>query len=131
MGFTRREFLAFASMAGAAGLAGCSKPASQNAQPSSGDSDQQSNVDLEEFKDLAINMGSWRYDDENDVYYQLGLTYCKNPATKTYESLAIFVPGKFFTGEKNGNTYNCTVNEKAVVGSFTPATAPIRSTPAR
>lgn len=125
MGFTRREFLAFASMAGAAGLAGCSKPASQNAQPSSGDSDQQSNVDLEEFKDLAINMGSWRYDDENDVYYQLGLTYCKNPATKTYESLAIFVPGKFFTGEKNGNTYNCTVNEKAVVGSFTPATAPI------
>ena len=127
MGFTRRQFLAFAGLAGATGLAGCSKPSDQ--QPSSGDSGSSdaapADVNLEEFKDLAIDMASWKYDEENDCYYQLGLKYCTKPATKTYESLAIFVPGKFFTGEKNGSAYKCSVNEKAVVGNFTPATAPV------
>lgn len=127
MGFTRREFLAFASMAGAAGaagMAGCSKPQQQEPAPD-GEEPSGAEVDLNEFKDLELNMGSWRYDEENDAYYQLGLAYCKTPATKTYESLAIFVPGRFFNAEQNGNTYTCTINEKAVVGNFTPATAPI------
>ena len=126
MGFTRREFLTFAGLAGAAGLAGCSKPSETKSSTDDGSSDAgKTDVNLEEFKDLAINMDSWKYDEENDCYYQLGLKYCTKPATTTYESLAIFVPGKFFTGEKNGSTYKCTVNEKAVVGNFTPATAPV------
>ena len=127
MGFTRREFLAFASMgATAAGMVGCSKSGSQASSGSETPSDNtKTEVDLEEFKDLALDMGAWKYDEDNDVYYQLGLTYCKKPATKTYESLAVFVPGKYFTAEKNGSTYRCSVNSKAVVGSFTPATAPI------
>ena len=124
MGFTRRQFLAFAGMAGAAGLAGCSKPA-DDSKGSASDSEQKADVDVNEFKDLAIDMGAWKYDEENDCYYQLGLKYCTKPATKTYESLAIFVPGKFFTSEKNGSAYKCSVNEKAVVGNFTPATAPV------
>ena len=126
MGFTRRQFLALAGMAGAsAGIAGCSKPQSSEPSGNQGDEPAGSDVDLEEFKDLAINMDAWKYDEENDCYYQLGLAYCKNPATTTYESLAIFVPGKFFDAEANGNSYKCTVNEKAVVGNFTAATAPV------
>lgn len=125
MGCTRREFLALASMGTAAGLAGCS-PAQHTQQPSESDDAQTDpSVDPNEFESLAIDPAAWRFDDEHNVYYQLGLTYCLHPATETYESLAVFVPGAYFTAEKNGDTYTCTVNEKAVVGSFTPATAPI------
>lgn len=124
MGFTRREFLAFAGIAAGAQLAGCSKPTEQKPTDPEGQKPA-SEVDLDEFKGLAINMDAWKYDEDNDCYYQLGLAYCKKPATKTYESLAIFVPGQFFTGEKNGDSYKCTVNDKAVVGNFTPATAPV------
>ena len=124
MGFTRREFLAFAGIAAGAQLAGCSKPTEQKPTDPEGQKPA-SDVDLDEFKGLAVNMDAWKYDEDNDCYYQLGLAYCKKPATKTYESLAIFVPGQFFTGEKNGDSYKCTVNDKAVVGNFTPATAPV------
>ncbi len=126
MGFTRRQFLALASVGAASTVAGCSKPDSNQGQSGTDTgADTKPQVDLEEFKDLAINMGAWKYDQDNDVYYQLGLAYCKDPATTTYESLAIFVPGDYFVGEKNGNSYTCTINEKAVVGNFTAATAPI------
>ncbi len=125
MGCTRREFLALASMGAAAGLAGCT-PSSQETPASSDDSTETAEaVDLTEFEGLAIDGSAWRYDEDNDVYYQLGLTYCNDPATTTYESLAVFVPGAYFTAEENGSTYTCTINEKAVVGGFTPATAPV------
>lgn len=125
MGCTRREFLALASLGTVAGIAGCT-PTRQPEEPAPQEpSDVDPSVDLKEFESLALDSSAWRYDEENDVYYQLGLTYCKSPATKTYESLAVFVPGAYFTAEAKGDTYACTVNEKAVVGGFTPATAPI------
>ena len=93
MGFTRRDFLALAGVGTLAGIAGCTKPEQKPAEDP-GNGPQDSQVDLEEFKDLALNEGAWRYDEDNDVYYQLGLAYCKSPATKTYEALAVFVPGK-------------------------------------
>ena len=127
MGCTRREFLALASMGTTAvGLAACT-PDRQPVEPPAAEepSEETPQVDLEEFKDLALDTSAWRYDEDNDVYYQLGLTYCKSPATKTYESLAVFVPGAYFKAEKNGDTYTCTVDEKAVVGNFTAATAPV------
>ena len=120
------------------GLAACSAPTRQQADNNSDQSTDTTtqpadNVDLGEFKSLALDTSAWKYDADNDVYYQLGLAYCKSPATKTYESLAVFVPGKYFSAEKNGDTYRCTVDEKAVVGGFTPSTAPSScpSTPAR
>ena len=125
MGCTRREFLALASMGTAVGIAGCTPSRQVQQDPVEEPPAEEPEVDLGEFKDLAIDPSAWRYDEENDVYYQLGLTYCKTPATATYESLAIFVPGAYFKAEENGATYTCTVNEKAVVGSYTPATAPI------
>ena len=125
MGCTRREFLALASAGAVAGMAGCT-PASKPSSPSTDAPAQETPpVDVEKFKSLALNQGAWKYDEDNDVYYQLGLTYCVSPATKTYESLAVFVPGAYFSGEKNGDSYTCTINEKAVVGNFTPSTAPV------
>jgi hypothetical protein len=107
------------------GLAGCTVPvASTDSTPEDSSTDQPT-VDLEEFKSLALDASAWRYDEDNDVYYQLGLTYCTKPATTTYESLAVFVPGAYFTAEQSGDSYTCSINEKAVVGSFTPATAPV------
>lgn len=125
MGCTRREFLALASMGTIAGVTGCT-PADHSAQTQpSDDVTQQTDVNLSEFESLAIDNAAWRFDSERNVYYQLGLNYCLSPATEAYESLAIFVPGAYFTAEQNGETYTCTINEKAVVGSFTPATAPV------
>lgn len=126
MGCTRREFLALASASAAVGLAACT-PEAQPSEPAAPEEPGEKNpdVDLSKFESLSIDASKWHYDEDNDVYYQLGLTYCLSPATETYESLAIFVPGSYFTAEKKGDTYACAVNEKAVVGSFTPATAPI------
>ena len=125
MGCTRREFLALASVGTIAGMAGCTPAQQTTDTPSTSDPQESPDVDASKFKGLALDSSAWRFDDENNVYYQLGLSYCLNPATETYESLAIFVPGAYFNAEKSGDTYTCTVNDKAVVGSFTPATAPI------
>lgn len=125
MGCTRREFLALASMGTLAGAAACT-PAEKGPAASPGDdAPVEKPVDASKFKKLALDPSAWSYDEEHDVYYQLGLTYCLEPATETYESLAVFVPGAYFTAEKDGDTYACTVNPKAVVGSFTAATAPV------
>ena len=42
-------------------------------------------------------MAKWQYNADDDVYYQLGISYCESPADTTYETLAVFVPGGFFS----------------------------------
>ena len=59
-----------------------------------------SNVDLEEFKSLKLDMTQWSYDEDNDCYYQLGIQYCTKPASKSVNTLSVFVPGKYFSGTK-------------------------------
>lgn len=73
-----------------------------------------------------INMTQWQYNEENDVYWQVGIPYCENPADETYETLGLYVPGAYMTGTENGDgTYTCTVNASGTVGGFTAETAPI------
>lgn len=73
-----------------------------------------------------IDDAKWQYNSDADVYYQLGVSYCESPADSNYENLAVFVPGKYFTGKQNSDgTYTVTVNESGKVGSYTAATAPI------
>ncbi len=75
---------------------------------------------------LRIDMSRWRYDKENDVYWQVGIAYCTDPADTAYESLGIFVPGAYFHAEDNGDgTYTCTVDSSASAGGYTASTAPI------
>lgn len=88
---------------------------------------QSNNNDTNELTEkLSVNMNNWRYDSEYDIYYQLGLVYCTNPETTEYESLGIYVPGKFFDAEYNGNgTYTCRVNETNKIGNYTSKDAPV------
>jgi len=79
-----------------------------------------------DVKALSFDMGKWNYDEENDIYYQLGVGYCSKPETTEYETLGIYVPGKYFDAAKNGDgTYNCTLNNENSVGNYTAANAPI------
>ena len=43
---------------------------------------------------LTFNTSNWSYDQTNNVYYQIGVTYCQKPASTTYETLGIYVPGE-------------------------------------
>ena len=73
-----------------------------------------------------VDMGRWQYNEANDVFWQVGVSYCANPADASYENLGIYVPGAYMTGTPNGDgTYTCAVNDAGTVGGFTAATAPI------
>jgi acetyl esterase/lipase len=82
-------------------------------------------VDLHKYDKLELDMSAWKYDVENDVYYQLGVPYCLEPASESYESLAIFVPGAYLTADEDEKKPVYTVNAKATVGAYTPKTAPV------
>ncbi|MBR1913498.1 MAG: hypothetical protein IJ827_01575 [Lachnospiraceae bacterium] len=73
-----------------------------------------------------LDMNAWQYNADDDVYYQIGLRYCETPADENYESLAVFVPGAYFTGIENADgSYTCEINTDAKVGKFTVKDAPI------
>ena len=73
-----------------------------------------------------IDNTSWQYNAEDDVYYQIGISYCENPADASYETLAVFVPGAYMTAADNGDgTYTCEINSAGNIGSYTADTAPI------
>lgn len=68
---------------------------------------------------------AWQYNADDDVYYQIGISYCATPADESYETLAVFVPGAYMTATDNGdNTFTCEFSNESV-GKYTAATAPI------
>ncbi|MCR5526394.1 MAG: tannase [Lachnospiraceae bacterium] len=75
-----------------------------------------------------IDNTKWQYNSDDNVYYQIGISYCETPADESYESLAVFVPGDYMKATDNGDgTYTCELNTEATVGScdYTAETAPI------
>ena len=73
-----------------------------------------------------IDMSKWEYNTDDNVYYQIGISYCETPVDTTYETLAVFVPGDYFTGTENGDgTFTCEINADASVGNYTAQTAPV------
>ena len=73
-----------------------------------------------------IDSRAWQYNSDDDVYYQIGISYCANPADTTYETLAVFVPGAYMNATDNGDgTYTCEINTSAEVGNYTADIAPI------
>lgn len=76
--------------------------------------------------DLHVDSSRWNYDKDNDIYYQIGLVYCKNPAASEYESLSVYVPGAYMKGTPNADgTYTCQISDKGKVGEYTARTAPV------
>lgn len=73
-----------------------------------------------------LDNSAWQYNSDDDVYYQIGISYCSNPADENYETLAVFVPGAYMTGTDNGDgTYTCEINSDGTVGSYNAENAPI------
>lgn len=126
LGLTRRGFLALAGGA-MASLAACASGSSQPESPETpaGSESVEPKVDRNEFRSLELDNTKWSYDEEHDVYYQLGVPYCLHPGTETYETLAIYVPGAYMEGEKHGRKYTCTLLKGVRKGEFTSTGAPI------
>ncbi len=109
--FTAALCLIFSLLSGAAWASG--EASGRSAQP-----------ELTEYG--AVDMTRWQYNEANDVYWQVGVSYCAEPADAGYENLGIYVPGAYMTGTPNGNgMYTCAVNEAGTAAGFTSATAPI------
>ena len=73
-----------------------------------------------------IDNTKWQYNEEDSVYYQLGIRYCENPADTEYEQLAVIVPAAYMEATENGDgTYTCTLNSNAEINGYTAETAPI------
>ena len=73
-----------------------------------------------------IDNKAWKYNEEDNVYYQIGIRYCEKPADDVYGTLSVFVPGGFMIAVDNGGgTYTCTLNTGAHVGDYTSFTAPV------
>ena len=74
----------------------------------------------------AIDMSAWNYNESEGVFWQVGISYCQNPANEEYETLGIYVPEAYFTGEENDDgTYTCSINEEGQIGDYTAANAPV------
>lgn len=124
MGMTRRQFIGGTSAALAALLSACGAQASSSTSESAASVVDSSSATV--ATTLTFDSAAWQYDADNDVYYQIGLSYCEKPADESYEKLAILVPGAYFDAVDNGNgTYTCTPSASGTVGSYTAATAPI------
>lgn len=73
-----------------------------------------------------LDMSRWEYKASDDVYYQTGVVYCESPANKQTGTLAIFVPGGYFSAKANGDgTFTCSVDTSAEVNGYTAETAPV------
>ncbi len=73
-----------------------------------------------------IDNTKWNYNAEDGVYWQVGISYCANPADTQYETLGIFVPAQYMTATDNGDgTFTCEINKDAQIGDYTAETAPI------
>ena len=72
------------------------------------------------------DMTRWQYNAENEMYYQLGVSYCEKPADIHYEQLSVFVPAAYVSARKNGDgTYTCEINKKGAINGYTADSAPI------
>ena len=73
-----------------------------------------------------FNMKKWEYDEEKNVYYQIGIDYCEKSRINENEKFDIYVPGEYFIGKKNSDgTYNCEINENAEKNGYKPKTSPM------
>jgi hypothetical protein len=95
------------------------------------DVSEDTNMETEETTDIItalskIDSSKWNYNEEDGVYWQVGISYCENPADEKYETLGIFVPEAYLTGTDNGDgTYTCQLNAEGTVNDYTAQSAPI------
>lgn len=92
---------------------------------SSGESSNEQEIEIMTNFD-KIDNAKWQYNEEDNVYWQVGISYCEKPVDEQYETLGIFVPGDYMTATDNGDgTFTCEINTEVSVGNYTAETAPI------
>nr|WP_217934186.1 subtype A tannase [Enterocloster clostridioformis] len=110
-----------AALSGILLLSGCASKTSGAGSDDSGPAEIEAGSQL-----TQIDMTKWQYQEDTDVYWQVGIPYCETPADADYENLGIFIPGSYMTGTDNGDgTFTCEVNAAGSAGGFTAETAPI------
>lgn len=73
-----------------------------------------------------VDKTRWLYNADDQVYYQVGISYAASPTNSAQQTLSIFVPAAYMTATENGDgTYTAELNSKAKVGNYTASTAPI------
>lgn len=73
-----------------------------------------------------FDMSKWKYDEKNNVYYQLNVDYCEKSKINENEKFDIYVPGEYLTGRKNSNgTYMCEINEKGQKAGYNAESSPM------
>lgn len=124
--FMKRILIGVLSASMVLSTAGCSITKSKDtAQEDSGIKDLLSDYN-QDMDALKFDKSAWNYDEENDVYWQIGVNYCSDPETTDYETMGIYVPGAYMISASNGDgTYTCTVNTDTEVNGYTAETAPI------
>lgn len=99
-------------------LTGCARKAEQGAKP---DKEEKTTTALPK-----IDNAKWNYNKEDEVYWQVQISYCAKPADLQYETLGIFVPAAYMKAENNGDgTYTCRINPDGELKGYTAANAPI------
>ena len=89
---SRRLLLRAAPLAAALGpLAACSSGTASDPHSSVGPAP----------ASLVLDTAAWSHDADNDVYYQLGLSYVTAPQDTAHETLGIFVPGAYLSAVDN------------------------------
>lgn len=124
MNITRKSFLSLASCA-LLFATGCTGQTEDQSQDTSSSESPEPALNLSEFKALELKRDGWKFDKVNNCFYQLGIPYCLHPASKTYGSLSIYVPGTYFLAKQKGDSWQCTTRDDAQLGGYTPQTAPI------
>ena len=64
-----------------------------------------------------IDMSKWLYNEEDSLYYQLGITYCNEPIDLNYQQLAIFIPKQYMNCDASDKInevqyYKCKINNE-------------------
>ena len=119
-------------LAAALVLSGCSNHAAENGSSAAQTETETSQAETERTGGTAvtslpqIDATKWKYNSDDKVYWQTGISYCADPADEEYETLGIFVPAAYMNAKDNGDgTFTCTINSQAAVKGYTADSAPI------
>lgn len=106
-------------------LTGCSGKTGQDVW-----SDKEEHMNVEKANTVTalpkIDNAKWNYNKEDDVYWQVQISYCEKPVDIQYETLGIFIPAAYMKAENNGDgTYTCKMNQNGELKGYTASNAPI------
>lgn len=104
------------------GVTGCSKSESNNSSTNNEQKNQEIKTALSK-----IDNSKWLYNENSNVYYQVGISYVENPQNKEYETLGVYIPGEYVKATKNsdGQTYTCEFNKEATINGYNIENAPV------